>query len=114
MMLDGDDVQPLVVAQHELVQGLLEQVGGDVRIAVLVRQAGADGIRPVEDLLRHEGIRVLVVKPDVHGLFLPSLSSDYCSKNATTRSTKASGCSISGWCPASAMSSKRAPGIKAL
>src|SRR5262249_27785363 len=114
MMLDGHDIQPLVIAQHKLVQGLLEQVGSDVRIAVLVRQADADRIRVVKYLLGPEGIGVPVVKPNIHGLFLPSLSSDYWSKNAATRSTKASGCSISGWCPASAMSSKRAPGIKAL
>src|SRR5262245_30494897 len=108
MMLDGYDIQPLIIAQQKLVQGLLEQVGSDVRIAVFVRQARTDRIRPVKYLLRHEGIRVLVVKPDIHGLFLPSLVSDYWSKNAATRSTKTSGCSISGWCPASAMSSKRA------
>ena len=71
MMLDGHDIQPLVIAQHKLVQGLLKQVGSDVRIAVLVRQAGADGICTVKYLLRHEGIRVLVVKPNIHGLFLP-------------------------------------------
>ena len=75
MMLDGHDIQPLVIAQHKLVQSLLEQVGSDVRIAVLVRQARADRIRPVKHLLRHEGIRVLVVKPDIHGVFLPSLAS---------------------------------------
>src|SRR5437899_2861730 len=114
MMLDGHDVQPLVIAQQKLVEGLLEQVGGDVRIAVLVRQAGAYRIRAVKNFLRHKGIRVLVVKPNIHSLFLPSFSIDYWSKNAVTRSTKASGCSISGWCPALAMSSKRAPGIKAL
>ena len=118
MVLDGDDVQPVVVAQHELVQHLLEQVGGDPRIAVLVRQAGADGIRAVEDLLRNEGIGVLALVPGVHGP-LPSSSKlirsgRYRSRKAATRSTKASGCSISGWWPASAMSSKRAPGINAL
>ena len=56
MVLDRHDVQPVVVAQHELVQDLLEEVGGDRRVAVRVRQAGADGIRAIENVLRHEGI----------------------------------------------------------
>ena len=87
VVLDGDDVQTLVVAQHELVEDFLEEVGGDLRIAVLVRQAGPDGIDAVENVLGHERIRVLALVPDVHGQR---------SRNAATRSAKASGCSISG------------------
>ena len=35
----------------------------------------------------------------------------YSFRKAATRSVKRSGCSSSGWCPASSMISKRAPGI---
>ena len=66
MMLDGQHVQAEVVAQQELVDHLLEQVGGDLRVAVAVGQAGAHGIRRVEHILRHEGIRHLALPPSVH------------------------------------------------
>ena len=97
MMLDGDNIDSPLVAQHELVKGFLEQVSSDPWVAILIRQAGSDGIGAIEHVLWHEGIRVLVVIPDFHGatlnLFLAQLS---CSRKATTRATKASGCSISG------------------
>ena len=115
MMLDGDNIDSPLVAQHELVKGFLEQVSSDLWVAILIRQAGPDGIGAIEHVLWDEGIRVLVMIPDFHGVLLSLfLAQPSCSRKAATRPTKASGCSISGWCPASAMTSKREPGINAL
>ncbi len=74
VMLNGDDVEPLVIAEQEFVQAFLEQIGRDLRITVLVRQASTDGIRAVEHFLRHVGIGDLVMIPNVHGLFLDSIA----------------------------------------
>jgi hypothetical protein len=38
----------------------------------------------------------------------------YSARKAATCSTNASGCSISGWCPAPSISAKREPGINRL
>ena len=71
MMLDGDDIDSLLVAQHELVKGFLEQVSSDLWITILIWQTGPDGIRTVEHVLWDEGIRVLVVIPGFHDFFPP-------------------------------------------
>ena len=97
VMLDGDNIDSPLVAQHELVKGFLEQVGSDLWVTILIRQAGPDGIRAIEHVWWDEGIRVLVVIPDFHGVVLSLLFAQLsCAKKAATRSTKASGCSISG------------------
>src|SRR6516225_5808398 len=106
MVLDRDDVDPELVAQQVLVEALLEQVRGNLRVTIFVGQAGAHRLRAVEDVLRYEGIDVLAMVPSLH-LFSPV----YSSRNAATRSTNAWDCSISGWCPAPSISVKRDPGI---
>ena len=85
-MLVGDDVEPDVVAEQVLVHALLEEPGGDGGITVCARQAATHGVGARQDVVRDERIRVLAQVPGLH-------QED---KNATTRSTKASGCSISG------------------
>ena len=92
MVLDRDDVDAEIVAQQVLVEAFLEQIGGDLRVAIFVGQAGAHRVGAVEHLLRHKGIDVLAMIPGLHG--------GYSSRKRRTRSAKASGCSISGWCPA--------------
>src|SRR5262249_15882894 len=101
-----------VVAQQELVDDLLEQVRGDFRIAVAIGQAGADGVRRVEDLLRHERVRHFALPPSVHRALSREPPQRF--KNFPTRSTKGRACSTSGWCPARSISSKREPGISSL
>ena len=66
MMLDRDDVDPEIVAQQMLVEAFMEQIGGDLRVAVSVRQAGAHRLGAVEHLLRHKGIDVLAMVPGLH------------------------------------------------
>ena len=74
-----------------------------LRVAIPARQARAHRIGGVEHLLRHEGIRDFALPPGVHGV-------SQVSRKARTRSAKAPGCSISGWCPAAAMSGKARAG----
>ena len=109
MMLDRDDVDPELVAQQVLVEALFEEIRRNLRIAILVGQAGAHQLGAVEDFLRYERVDVLAMVPGLH-LFSPA----YSSRNATTRSINALGCSISGWCPAPSISAKREPGISRL
>ena len=52
MVLVGHHVDADVVAEQVLVQRLLEEIGGDLGVAVLVGQAPADGVDAVEDVLR--------------------------------------------------------------
>src|SRR5438552_439416 len=104
MVLVRDDVEPDVVAQQVLVQALLKELRGDFRLAVLVRQAPAHRVGARQHVLGHERVRVLAQVPGLHR---------QAPMKATTRSANASGCSISGWCPAASISSKRAPGIEA-
>jgi hypothetical protein len=65
-MLDRDDVDPELVAQEVLVEAFFEQVRGDTRIAIFVRQAGAHRIGAVKDFLRNEGVDVLAMIPSLH------------------------------------------------
>ena len=65
-MLDRDDVDPEIVAQEVLVEAFMEQIGGDLRVAISVRQAGAHRLGAVEHLLRHKGVDVLAMVPGVH------------------------------------------------
>src|SRR4029077_12699831 len=97
------------VAQQVLVEALFEQIRRNLRVAVSVGQAGAHRLRLVENILRHKRIDVLAMVPSLH-----FCSPDYSSRNAATRSTNASGCSISGWCPAPSISTNRDPGISRL
>ena len=66
MMLDRDDVDAELVAQQVLVEAFLEQIGGELRVAILVGQARAHRIRRVEHLLRHERIGVFAMIPGLH------------------------------------------------
>src|SRR5262249_11455312 len=109
VVLDGQHIQAQVVAQQELVDDFLEEIGGDLGIAKAIGQAGAHGVRRVEHVLRYERVRDFALPPSVH-LALPEPSQRL--RNFTTISTNALACSISGWCPARSISSKRAPGIK--
>ena len=70
MMLDGDNIDSTLVAQHELVKGFLEQVGSNPWVAIFIRQAGPDGVGAIEHVLWDKGIRVFVMKPDFHGVVL--------------------------------------------
>src|SRR5438445_13866924 len=105
-MLDCQHVEPEVVAQQELVDDLLQEVGGDLRVAIAIGQAGADGVRRVEDFLRHERVRDFALSPSVHCALSPEPPQRF--RNFTTVSRKALGLSLSGWCPASATSAERA------
>ena len=87
MVLDRYDVDAEIVAQQVLVEAFLEQIRGDLRVAILVGQARAHRLGAVEHFLRHKGIDVLAMVPSLHG---------YSSMKRATLSTKASGCSISG------------------
>ena len=64
MVLDGQHVQPEVVAQQELVDDFLEEIGGHFGIAEAIGQAGPHGIRRVEHFLRHERVRQETVDRD--------------------------------------------------
>jgi hypothetical protein len=66
MVLDRDDVDAELVAQQVLVEAFLEQIGGDLRVAVFVGQAGAHRLGAVEHLLRHERVDVLAMVPGLH------------------------------------------------
>src|SRR6266545_553443 len=76
VVLDRQHVEPEVVAQEKLVDDLLEEIGGDLRIAVPVRQAGPHGVRGVEHLLRHERVRDFALPPSIHRFSLRSSVSD--------------------------------------
>ena len=105
-MLDRDDIDAEIVAQQVLVEAFFEQIGGDLRVAILVGKAGTHRVGAVEHLLRYKGVDVLAMIPSLHGR--------YSSRKRETRSTKISGCSISGWCPARSINSNRDPGIRRL
>ncbi len=60
MMLDR------LVAQQMLVEAFLEQIGGNLRVAIFVRQAGAHRLGAVEHVLRHEGVDVFAMVPGLH------------------------------------------------
>ena len=76
VVLDRQHVEPEVVAQEKLVDDLLEEIGGDLRVAVPVRQTGPHGVRGVENLLRHERVRDFALPPSIHRLSLRSGVSD--------------------------------------
>ena len=105
MVLVGDDVDPDVVAQEVLVERLLEQVGGDCGDRSTC-WAGWPARNP-----RCPGRAAARTDRDSRSGTRPAFAHSF--RKATTRSAKASGCSISGWWPARSMSAKRAPGMAA-
>ena len=66
MVLVGDDVEAEIVAQPVLVEDLVVQPRGDLRVAVAVGQAGAHRVGLLQHLVRHERVRVLAVVPQLH------------------------------------------------
>jgi hypothetical protein len=70
MVLARRDVEAELVAEEILVEGLLEELGRDLGVAIFVGQAGPNRICAIEHVLGDEGIRVLAVKPGVHPLSL--------------------------------------------
>ncbi len=66
VVLDRQHVHAHVVAQQEFVDDLLEQIGGDIRVAIAVRQAAAHRFGGIEHLTRHERVRDLALPPRFH------------------------------------------------
>ena len=74
MMLDRDDVDAEVVAQQVLVEAFLEQIGGDLGVAIFVGQAGAYRGGGVENFLRHKRVDVFAMIPSAHKVDLRGLT----------------------------------------
>jgi hypothetical protein len=66
MVLDRQHVEAEIVAQQELVDDLLEQIGGDARVAIAVGQAAAHRLRGVEHRSRDEWVGNLALPPRIH------------------------------------------------
>src|SRR5262249_47402422 len=113
VMLGSHDVKPNVVGDQIFVERFVEQIGGDLRVAIFVGQARAHRSGGGEHVLGDERGGHVAGVTGRHG----RLYSDWDARTqgprivAATRATKSAGCSISGRWPAFAISSKRAPGI---
>jgi hypothetical protein len=66
MVLVCDDVDADVIAQAVLIEDLIVEPRSDLRVAILIRQAGPDRLGLFQDLVRDEGVGVLTVVPQFH------------------------------------------------
>src|SRR5579863_8230851 len=66
MVLDRQDVHAEVVAQQELVDDLLEQVGGDTRVAIAVGERAAHRLGRRQYLPRHVRVGNFALPPRIH------------------------------------------------
>src|ERR1700730_13554600 len=108
MMLSGHDIEADIVGDEIFIQCFVEQIGGDLGVAIFVWQARAHRVGGVEHMLGDERVGHLAAVESPHGW----LFSDRGLRMMRARwATKSTGCSISGWWPALSISAKRAPGM---